>query len=62
MKLGTHLLAVLWERAWQTGGGEQAVDSVEALQPEQAMEICADLDFLPSLSIERIGAVLKRPD
>jgi hypothetical protein len=60
MQDGTHLLAVLWESAWEAGGGESAVRTTEALTEDEAMEICADQDFLPSVPIGGIGAKLKR--
>jgi hypothetical protein len=59
MQAGTHLLAVLWESAWEAGGGENAVKSTKALTEDEAMEICADRDFVPSLPIGGIGAALK---
>ncbi|HEY7312920.1 MAG TPA: hypothetical protein VH643_26385 [Gemmataceae bacterium] len=61
MQAGTHLLAVLWESAWEEGGGDSAVRSTRALTEDEAMEICADRDFLPSLPVGGIGAKLKRP-
>jgi hypothetical protein len=60
MQDGTHLLAVLWESAWEAGDGESAVRSTKALTEDKAMEICADRDFLPSLPIGGIGAKLQR--
>ncbi|SJM33686.1 hypothetical protein BQ8482_360087 [Mesorhizobium delmotii] len=56
MASGAHLLAVLWERAWAVGDGDTHVASTEALSA--AMRICADLDFIPSVSISRIGVLL----
>lgn len=61
MQNGTHLLAVLWESAWVAGGGEENVDSTDALEEDQAMKICAPRDFLPSCSVDQIGALLERP-
>lgn len=61
MRDGSHLLAVLWESAWSLGNGEHTIGATTALTQEKAMEICADPDFLPSLTIDRIGAKLKRP-
>jgi hypothetical protein len=54
MQSGSHLLAVLWESAWATGKGETKVKSTAALSEKKAMEICADPDFIPSVSINRI--------
>jgi hypothetical protein len=58
MQSGSHLLAVLWESAWQVGDGETNVRSTRALTETEAMEICADPDFIPSFSIQKIGAYL----
>jgi hypothetical protein len=60
MQDGTHLLAVLWESAWETGGGEQTITTFDKLMPEAAVDICADPDFIPSRSIEKIGELLQR--
>ena len=61
MRDGAHLLAVLWESAWSQGDGETHVRSTAALTQSAAMKICADATFVPSLTIDRIGAVLVRP-
>lgn len=61
MKQGSHLLAVLWESAWEVGGGETKVRSLRALTKEEAMDVVTDPDFLPSMTVDKIGAVLKRP-
>jgi hypothetical protein len=58
MQSGSHLLAVLWESAWLVGDGETNVKSTRALSEDKAMEICADPDFIPSVSIKKIGAYL----
>jgi hypothetical protein len=61
MRDGCHLLAVLWESAWSLGDGEHTIGATTALSQQKAMEICADREFLPSLTIDRIGAKLTRP-
>jgi hypothetical protein len=61
MQSGAHLLAVLWESAWAAGNGDANVGSTAGLTKEEAMAICADFDFIPSVSISRIGALLKPP-
>jgi hypothetical protein len=58
MKAGTHLLAVLWENAWRLGDGETKVHSVEHLTQSEAMAIVRQSDFLPSRTIDQVGAVL----
>jgi hypothetical protein len=60
MQGGAHLLAVLWESAWAAGVGETAISSPRVLSQEEAMGICADRNFLPSLTIDQIGARLSR--
>ena len=60
MQNGTHLLAVLWENAWVLGGGESKRVSLD-LDQQGVMAICAETDFVPSLSIAEIGATLKQP-
>ncbi len=61
MQSGAHLLAVLWESAWAVGNGDTNVTATAGLTKDQAMAICADFDFIPSVSISRIGALLKPP-
>jgi hypothetical protein len=61
MRDGCHFLAVLWESAWSLGDGEHTIETATALTQKKAMEICADREFLPSLTIGRIGATLTRP-
>src|SRR5262249_21396857 len=59
MQAGSHLVAVLWESAWALGDGESKVTSTGGLEASQAMRICARPDFLPSVTIGRIGKLLK---
>ncbi|HXH61835.1 MAG TPA: hypothetical protein VNI20_10820 [Fimbriimonadaceae bacterium] len=59
MQKGTSLLAALWESAWIQGGGETKVKSTKAMTKQQAMNVCAENSFLPSLSISGISKVLK---
>jgi hypothetical protein len=61
MQGGAHVLAVLWESAWALGDGESRVRSTRILNQHQAMKICEDRNFLPSLTIDKIGAILKYP-
>jgi hypothetical protein len=61
MRGGAHLLAVLWESAWFLGDGENNVRSTAGLKESQAMRICARDDFLPSVTIDQIGKLLKQP-
>jgi hypothetical protein len=61
MKQGAHLLAVLWESAWEAGKGETKVRSLPALTQEEAMGIVTDPDFLPSMTVDKIGPSLKKP-
>jgi hypothetical protein len=60
MQDGAHLIALLWESAWSAGGGEGTITTSAALPKEQAMAIVADPAFLPSVTIDRIGVLLKR--
>lgn len=60
MQSGAHLLAVLWESAWSVGGGESTVKSTKTFTKAQAMAICADASFVPSVTIDKIGALLKK--
>jgi hypothetical protein len=61
MKQGTHLLAVLWESAWEVGDGESKVKSLRALTKDEAMDVVKDTGFLPSMTVDKIGVVLKKP-
>ncbi len=59
MQGGAHLLAVLWESAWNLGKGDINVTSTAALTEKAAMKICQDPDFLPSVTINMIAPFLK---
>ena len=61
MQGGAHLLAVLWESAWNQGSGEGNVRSTAALTQKAAMAIVAEQDFCPSMSVDAIGSILKKP-
>jgi hypothetical protein len=61
MQGGAHLLAVLWESAWNQGSGEDTVGTTKALTDKEAMAIVADEDFCPSMSVDAIGSILKSP-
>jgi hypothetical protein len=60
MEDGAHLLAVLWESAWAVADGETNVRATRALTQDEAMVIVTDPDFVPSMTIDKIGSVLKR--
>jgi hypothetical protein len=62
MQAGSHLLALLWESAWQIGSGEKNITGKVKLTQDQAMEIVADEHFLPSMTIASIGEVLNQAD
>ncbi|UPK24290.1 hypothetical protein [Bradyrhizobium sp. 195] len=59
MQDGAHLLAVLWESAWQIGNGETNVTRQGALTQKKAMSIVQNENFLPSFTIGQIGKVLR---
>jgi hypothetical protein len=63
MQDGVHLLAVLWQSAWVLGKRDQTISAsaLKALSPDKAMEIYQDEDFVPSVSIDKIGAILRQP-
>jgi hypothetical protein len=61
MKQGAHLVALAWESAWEVGSGETKVRSLRALTQDEAMEVVSDPDFLPSMTVDQIGARLKKP-
>ncbi|MET3896972.1 hypothetical protein ABIB57_000909 [Devosia sp. UYZn731] len=58
MRGGTRLLALLWESAWVAGDGDNTVRKTDTLSQVRAMEIVSDRDFLPSVTIDKIGALL----
>jgi hypothetical protein len=64
MRDGVHLLAVLWQSAWLADGAGDAIPSsaLEALTERQAMKICQNETFLPSVSIAAIGSILRAQD
>ncbi len=59
MQSGAHLLAVLWESAWNVGDGDASLKKKVELTQDAAMDIVKDPDFLPSKSIGTIGSVLR---
>ena len=59
MQGGAHLIAQLWESAWVAGGGDSNVKDPGALSHEDAMAIVTPADFLPSMTVGKIGAALK---
>jgi len=61
MRNGARLVALIWESAWAAGRGETNVTSTAALTEEAAMEIVSDPDFVPSVTVDKIGKLLKRP-
>jgi hypothetical protein len=62
MQDGVHLLAVLWQSAWVLGDGDHTIPaaSLKALTQQKAMKICQDETFLPSMSVGKIGEVLRQ--
>jgi len=54
-------LAVLWEIAWLAEQGESRERDTFALQPEDAMAVCASAKFLPSVTVTQIGKFLGKP-
>jgi hypothetical protein len=61
MQKGTHLLACLWEGAWEAGNGERRVERGTTIDKRAAMDLVADPRFLPSLTVDKIDDVLRRP-
>ncbi len=60
MQDGTHLIAVLWESAWNVGNGETKVRRTSSLTEKEAMDIVKKENFLPSMSIGTIGTILRK--
>jgi hypothetical protein len=60
MRGGTHLVAVLWESAWQAGDGDGNIKRTSALTRKEAMDTVKDAKFVPSMSIGTIGKVLQK--
>jgi hypothetical protein len=60
MQDGAHLIAVIWESAWEAGRGEENVSSTAALSEDAAMEIVSEPEFVPSVTVDKIGKLLKR--
>lgn len=59
MQDGTHLIAVLWESAWNARDGDKTMRRISTLTQNAAMEIVKNADFLPSMSIGEIGSILR---
>jgi hypothetical protein len=43
------------------GEGEKNISSTAALTEDAAMEIVSDPEFVPSVTIDKIGKLLKQP-
>jgi len=61
MQTSAHLLALLWQSAWELGDGEKKVKSTARLTQGQAMKVCQPATFLQSFYIDEIGTHLKHP-
>jgi hypothetical protein len=61
MQDGAHLLAVLWESAWNEGNGDRTIKSSTSLTERAAMKICQDPEFLESVTVDKIGTILTVP-
>jgi len=60
MALGAKYLAMLWESAWAVGGGPAiAPAKLKPLDRADVRERYIDKTFVPSLTLDKIGAVLK---
>jgi hypothetical protein len=58
MQNGTHLLARLWESAWAVGNGDRKIKKAIPIDPDEAMDLVANPQFLPSTTINKIGSLL----
>ncbi len=58
---GTVTLASIWESAWKKGGGEATFSDADVvgLDPGLLQACYLRGDFVPSLDLDNIGAVLK---
>jgi hypothetical protein len=57
---GCRVLAMLWESAWREGTQGQTIDPdrLRAAPASRLMELYSDQNFLPSVSLDEIGAHL----
>jgi hypothetical protein len=59
MVLGARYLAMLWDSAWTEGDGAKiAASKLKQIDPDDARSRYIDKDFVPSLTLKQIGAVL----
>lgn len=56
---GAQLLAALWDSAWSVGRGDESTVLPDEISQEDLASIYRRADFLPSLDLDNIGAVLK---
>ncbi len=60
MSEGVRVLAMLWESAWIAGGGDSlAASLLKAIERDDIRARYIDKNFVPSLTLDQIGAVLR---
>ncbi len=57
---GSQVLAMIWDSAWSAGKGDSIPQgSLAAIKKETLQELYENTEFVPSLDLDHIGAVLK---
>ena len=60
MARGSRYLARLWLDAWRVGHGQQKIGAGGAnLKPSAIMKLYNDVKFVPSVRLDKYGAILK---
>jgi hypothetical protein len=63
MALGIRYLAMIWESAWEQGGGARIADSaLVKVDPDNIRELYLNTDFMRSFSLSQIGPALLSVD
>jgi hypothetical protein len=58
MALGCRCLAMLWDSAWEEGGGDATIKELGAIEPPALAKLYQDRRFLPSHTLDTIGPLL----
>lgn len=55
---GAYYLASIWEGAWKAGKGAQHITDLDKVEVEEVSKLYENPEFIPSVNIKEIGAIL----